>query len=250
MKMYAAIWIATSAVLLALADPAGAADCRPLVFEQTPFTVCQADPATEEIRLFLNDAKGKPLGTFDNVEAMLAQSGKRLVFALNAGMYHPDRRPVGLYIENGVERARIVTRKGPGNFGLLPNGVLCLGQGTAQIIESRTFDAARPDCRYATQSGPMLVIDGKLHPRLLPNSGSRYIRNGVGITGDGQLITAISNRPVNFHRFARLFRDVLETPDALFLDGNISRLYAPMLDRHDLGFPMGPILGVVVESGS
>lgn len=250
MKMYAAIWIATSALLLALAGQGRAADCRPLEFEQASFTVCTADPATEDIRLFLNDAEGKPLGTFDNVEAMLAKSGERLVFALNAGMYHPDRRPVGLYIENGTERARIVTRKGPGNFGLLPNGVLCLQEGSAQIIESRTFDAARPDCRYATQSGPMLVIDGELHPQFLRNSRSRYIRNGVGVTSDGRLVTAISNRPVNFHLFARLFRDVLETPDALFLDGNISRLYAPMLNRHDLGFPMGPILGVVVQSGS
>ena len=248
--MYAAIWIAISATLLALVGPLQAADCRALDFEDTPFTVCQTDPATEDVRLFLNDDKGKPLGTFDNVETLLSRTGERLVFALNAGMYHPDRRPVGLYVENGDEIARIVTRTGPGNFGLLPNGVLCLTDSTAAIIESRIFEDTRPDCRYATQSGPMLVIDGDLHPRFLPGSGSRYIRNGVGVTGDGSMITAISNRPVNFHRFARLFRDILHTPNALFLDGNVSRLYAPMLDRHDLGFPMGPILGVVTSAGS
>lgn len=242
--MSAVIWTAISLVLL-LAAPAGAASsCRDVSFEDTPFTVCAADPAKDDIRLFLDDRAGRKLGTFDNVNALLAKEGKTLGFAMNAGMYHPDRRPVGLYVENGRRTARIVTRKGPGNFGMLPNGVLCLGESTARIYESRTFAQEAPDCRYATQSGPMLVIGGKLHPRFLPNSDSRYYRNGVGVTPDGRLVAAISDRPVNFHLFARFFRDVLKTPDALFLDGKVSRLYAADLGRHDIGFPMGPILGV------
>jgi uncharacterized protein YigE (DUF2233 family) len=248
--MSAATWIASSAILLAsiFSGTAQAAGCQDMVFEDTPFTLCEADPATDDIRLFLDGSDGRPLGTFDNVESNLANEGRRLSFAVNAGMYHPDRRPVGLYIEDGTERARIVTRKGPGNFGLLPNGVLCIGDGMAQVVESRAFEAEPPSCRFATQSGPMLVIDGALHPRFLPDSRSRYIRNGVGVTPDGRMIVAISNRPVTFHQFARLFRDVLGTPNALFLDGNISRLYAPELRRHDFGFPMGPILGVTVPA--
>jgi uncharacterized protein YigE (DUF2233 family) len=242
--MFAAIWTAIS-LLLVSALPAVAAGCRDIVFEDTPFTICEADPASETVRLFLNDAAGRPLGTFDNVEALLATDGMELAFAMNAGMYHPDRRPVGLYVEDGVEIGRIVTRAGPGNFGLLPNGVLCLTEGGARIVESRAFDRDRPDCRYATQSGPMLVIDGALHPRFLPKSSSRHIRNGVGVTAGGRLIAAISNRPVNFHLFGRLFRDVLGTPNALYMDGKISRLYVPGLGRHDVGFPMGAILGVV-----
>ena len=82
------------------------------------------------------------------------------------------------------------------------------------------------------------------------DAGELSLPLDLAVRADGTVVFAISDAPLNFHRFARLFRDVLETPDALFLDGNISRLYAPMLDRHDLGFPMGPILGVVVESGS
>ncbi len=96
----------------------------------------------------------------------------------------------------------------------------------------------------------MLVIDGALHPKLLPDSDSFYIRNGVGVSADGQTaVFAISNDEVNFHLFARLFRDHLGLPDALYFDGNISRLYAPDLGRHDGGFPMGPIVGTVVPKG-
>jgi uncharacterized protein YigE (DUF2233 family) len=244
MTMYAAIWTAISLAMLA-ALPASAAGCRDLSFESTPFTVCEADPATETVRLFLNDAEGRPLGTFDNVEAAVSAGNLTLSFAMNAGMYHPDRRPVGLYVEDGQEVSRIVTREGPGNFGLLPNGVLCLTEARARVVESRAFDRERPACLHASQSGPMLVIDGALHPRFLPNSTSRFIRNGVGVDASGRLFAVIANRPVNFHRFARFFRDVLKTPNALYMDGKVSRLYAPELDRHDIGFPMGPILGVL-----
>ena len=242
MKTFAAIWTAIS--LAVIAGAAEAAGCENLTFDGARFTVCTADPGTEDIRLFLNGADGTPLGTFDNVEATLGE-GEALIFAMNGGMYHPDRRPVGLYIENSVESRGIVTREGPGNFGLLPNGVLCLTDGSARIVESRVFAAAPPGCAFATQSGPMLVIDGALHPRFLEDSTSANLRNGVGVTADGVLVAAISNEPVTFHLFGRLFRDALATPNALFLDGNVSRLYAPALGRHDFGFPMGPILGVV-----
>lgn len=243
MKTFAAISILSSA-LFGGAE-AQAAACESAIFEDVPLTVCTADPSTEDIRLFLNDANDRPLGTFDNIADHISGDNETLVFGMNAGMYHPDRAPVGLYVENGTTLASIVTREGPGNFGLLPNGVLCLSEKAAAVIESRTFEAAPSDCTYATQSGPMLVIDGTLHPRFLPASDSRFRRNGVGVDQNGTLFAVISDAPVNFHRFARFFRDVLKTPNALFLDGKVSRLYAPGLDRHDIGFPMGPMLGVV-----
>ena len=243
MKTFAAIWTIVSLWLISAAPTW--ADCRDISFEDVPFTICETHPAESDIRLFLNDDDQTLLGSFESVNEKLTREGKSLDFAMNAGMYHPDRRPVGLYIENGQKSARIVTRAGPGNFGLLPNGVLCLQEKSAQVVESKYFNELKPTCKFATQSGPMLVIDSKLHPRFIPDSDSRFLRNGVGVTSDGTLIAAISNRPVNFHRFARLFRDVLKTPNALFLDGKISRLYSRKLKRSDFGFPMGPILGVV-----
>jgi uncharacterized protein YigE (DUF2233 family) len=150
-----------------------------------------------------------------------------------------------------VERARIVTSDGPGNFGLLPNGVFCVTPDRRfAVIESRTFARDRPDCRFATQSGPMLVIDGALHPRFVAGSDSRNHRNGVGVSADGgRAVFAITARPVNFDLFARLFRDGLGLPQALFLDGQVSRLYAPAIRRNDFGLPMGPIVGLAVPAG-
>ena len=241
-RLFSALLIAVLPTAVAGADE----PCRDLSFEGASFTLCEAR-SDQDLRLFLRDEQGEILGTFARVDALLAEQGLQLGFAMNAGMYHPDRRPVGLYVEGGTEQARLVTREGPGNFAMLPNGVFCAGESGFAIIESRAFGAAPEACRYATQSGPMLVIDGALHPRFLPGSDSLYVRNGVGVsvTGD-RAYFVISNAPVSFHQFARVFRDVLGCPQALFLDGNISRLYAPGLGRSDWGLPMGPVIGLVV----
>lgn len=229
-----------------LAAPAAAAsECQRLMFDGARFTACTVDMLREDVRLFLRDPKGEVFGTFSRIEEELPE-GQTLVLAMNAGMFHEDLRPVGLYIEDGAEHMRLVTRDGPGNFGLLPNGVLCISDNRADVIESLQFEARNPDCRFATQSGPMLVIDGDLHPRFRPHSTSLNIRNGVGVSRDGRrMVLAIADDPVNFHHFARFFRDGMDTPNALYLDGRISRLHAPGIDRSDFGFPVGPIIGIV-----
>jgi uncharacterized protein YigE (DUF2233 family) len=238
-----------AALLAAFALPVMAeASCREVSFEGRGYTVCEVS-RDDDLRLFQTAPDGAPYGSFDRVNDALAAEGATLGFAMNAGMYQPDRSPVGLMVENGLERGRLVTSDGPGNFGLLPNGVFCIGDGFA-VIESRRFARSRPDCRFATQSGPMLVIDGALHPRFISDSPSRYIRNGVGVSADGsRAVFVISHARVNFTEFARVFRDGLGLPQALYLDGSISRLYAPGLGRRDLGFPMGPIVGTVVARG-
>lgn len=237
--------LAALSMVLPLGAPelAAASDCRSEVFEGIPFTLCEVGPK-DDLRLFHSGQSGV-YGSFRAIDRALTAEGKALGFAMNAGMYHRDLSPVGLYIEAGVELAPIVTREGPGNFGMLPNGVFCWGKGSYRITDSRKHGGS---CDYATQSGPMLVIDGQLHPRFLADSDSAYIRNGVGVSKDHKrAVFVISERAVNFHRFARFFRDHLGLPNALYFDGNISRLYAPQLGRHDGGFPMGPIVGVVTQ---
>ena len=231
----------------ALAGPAAAdGACRTVEHDGTRYTVCTADMATDEIRIWLTAPDGLPFGTFERLDTMLAETGQTLGFAMNGGMYHADRMPVGLFVEAGGQITPPVLGGGVGNFGMRPNGVFCVMQDRAAVIETEAYMADAPDCAYATQSGPMLVIGGELHPRFLEESESRYVRNGVGVSADGRRVEfAISERPVTFHEFARLFRDGLGTPDALFLDGNVSKLHAPALGRSDGGRAMGPIVGVV-----
>ncbi len=228
------------------AAQAAAVTCEKITHDDKRYTVCTVDAATEEMRLFLNDADGTVLGHFSSVNEALEGDGKRLAFAMNAGMYHDDRSPVGHYVEDGQEQMRVISNPGPGNFGLLPNGVFCIREGRADVFETLDFVDQAPECRFASQSGPMLVIDGALHPRFLPDSTSRYIRNGVGTSDDGtRVVFAISEDYVTFHEFGSLFRDVLNTPNALFFDGNISRMYERASNRSDVGFSLGPIVGVI-----
>lgn len=245
---------ALSALMVGLvalaASRAVALDCRETTYEDVLYAICEVDTATERLELFLNDPTGRPHGHFSAIDDALAASGQTLGFAMNAGMYHQDRRPVGLYIENGETLAPLQTRESYGNFGLLPNGLLCLTETGARVIETLRYRDTGPDCRSATQSGPMLVIDGALHPRFLPDSTSRYIRNGVGTSDAGdRAVFAISRNPVTFHQFARFFRDALGLRQALYFDGNISRLHAPQMGRSDSGFRMGPIIGLPVPRG-
>ncbi|MDO5604346.1 MAG: phosphodiester glycosidase family protein [Paracoccus sp. (in: a-proteobacteria)] len=224
-----------------------AGTCEQISHDGQSYIICTVHAADEpRLNLWLDAPDGRKIGNLRNLRSQLP-AGQSLVFAMNAGMFHSDYEPVGLFRSGQTERGRLVTAGGGGNFGLLPNGVFCSGGATPfRVIESRAFGADPPDCRLATQSGPMLVIDGALHPRFLVDSNSRYIRNGVGVTADGQTAWfAISSRAVTFHEFGRLFRDGLGARNALYFDGSISRLYAPEMRRNDFGWPMGPIIGLV-----
>ncbi|HEX8239205.1 MAG TPA: phosphodiester glycosidase family protein [Allosphingosinicella sp.] len=160
-------------------------------------------------------------------------------------MYDEEGQPIGLYVENGDTRHRLNLRSGPGNFHLLPNGVFAVDdRGLVSIVPSARFARASRPARWATQSGPMLLIAGKLHPRFDSDGPSRLVRNGVGVAGPRTAWFAISEEGVSFGRFARLFRDELGCTDALFLDGTVSSLWDPGVGRKDAYSVLGPMVAV------
>ena len=167
LRRLASPFIALAATLIAACSPPPAQACTPVSFDGAPYTVCKFDTTGSDIRLFLNDPDGAPYGQFDRLAGQLESEGKSLTFAMNGGMYHDDRRAVGLYVEEGSQLAPLVRSAGPGNFGMLPNGVFWLDGSSAGIAETSAYDARFPATqpRFATQSGPMLVLDGALHPQ-------------------------------------------------------------------------------------
>ncbi len=240
-----AAWVCLVGLAVGLPHPA-AAGCAPKTFDAASYTVCAFDPRRDDLRLFWKGPDDKPFGSFDALADVLRGAGERLVFAMNAGMFRDDQSPVGLYVEKSRLFRDADTRGGGGsNFHLTPNGVFWIGDGVAGVTETGRYLASPPSARYATQSGPMLVIDGRIHPKIRPNGTSAKIRNGVGADDRGGIVFAIADQPVTFDAFARLFRDGLGCKNALFLDGSVSSLYAPELKRDDETLPIGPIVGVV-----
>jgi uncharacterized protein YigE (DUF2233 family) len=167
---------------------------------------------------------------------------------MNAGMYREDFSPVGLYVEKGKKLRPLNLASGSGNFCLKPNGVFAITKSGARLVESSHYPAIRASTSLATQSGPMLVINGHLHPKFSSTSQSRLFRNGVGVVSSRKVVFAITEDPVNFHEFATFFRDRLKCQNALYLDGSISSLYAPALKRNDRFVELGPMIGVTASA--
>ena len=219
------------------APPEGA--CRVERVAGEPYTICSFDP--EELSFSVRLKNGD--GDYYRRLANLTDERSRTVFAMNGGMYHDDLGPVGLYVEDGAEVKGLQRKRSWGNFGLLPNGVFWVdGTGRVGVTETLRFDRAKRDGRFATQSGPMLVVDGSLHPRFVRGSDSYKIRNGVGVSKDGRVHFALSHGAVNFWTFATLFRDHLATPNALFLDGTVSALRARGYSRGGFWKELGPMI--------
>lgn len=219
--------------------------CRNVEVKTERFTVCAFSTVEADVRLFWGEG-AKPYGHFESLSEALGAENKRLIFAMNAGMYHENRSPVGLYVDEDGTRTHLQTRASDGNFGMLPNGVFYKTDKGLAVKETKAFQEASAAPEFATQSGPMLVIDNVLHPKFNKGSTSKRIRNGVGVSADGQTVYfAMSEQPVTFYEFASLFKDALKTPNALYLDGVISRLFDANSGRSDYGMAMGPIVAVI-----
>ncbi len=197
----------------------GAVEFSTVEFAGKRFTVCRVDVREEHIQLFHRDETGQPFKRFDRLVPWLEARGQKLTLAMNAGMYHGDFSAVGLFVAGGKQLVPLNTANAYGNFFLKPNGVFAVTDKGARVIEASEFPKLHERVTVATQSGPMLVIGGKLHPAFKAGADSRLFRNGVGVPSTGIALFVISEAPVNFYEFATLFRDKLHCPDALFLDG-------------------------------
>lgn len=216
--------------------------CRQVIFENTPLTDCIAIPERHRIATAL----AGPQGNFGSLaEFAKGRDPKTIAFAVNAGMFDEAGDPIGYFVQGGERTKELNTADGEGNFHMKPNGVFF---GTGDKWEIRTSDdflknvSDRPD--FGTQSGPMLVIDGKLHPEIRDDGPSRTIRNAVGVDEKGRAHFVISAAPISFGKLARFYRDALGVKNALYLDGSVSQLWNPATERIDGGAPIGPILVV------
>lgn len=238
--------VAIGLAALILANHAAfAVEFTSVEFAGKSFTVARVNVRDERLRLFHRDETGQPFGHFNRLASWLAARGQRLTFAMNAGMYHGDLSAVGLFVSDGRQAVRLNTASGRGNFFLKPNGVFVVTEVGARVIESSQYPKLGQRVMLATQSGPLLVQDGKLHPAFKADSDSRLFRNGVGVPSPDTALFVISEAPVNFYEFATLFRDKLGCPNALFLDGSISSLYSVELKRSDFTLDLGPMIGVI-----
>lgn len=222
---------------------AGACEARS--FEGSTFTVCVYRPKRDEIALVWADGEGQALGGFEALASSGLVDARRVRFAMNAGMFDASGAPIGLFVANGREDKALNQQPGPGNFHMQPNGVFFVDADGARVLTTADYAAAGVAPTLATQSGPMLVIAGKLNSQFGDDGPSRYVRNGVGVH-DGLGYFVISEEPVSFGKFARFFRDALKCDDALYLDGAVSSLWEPSSGRMDTGRALGPMVVISV----
>lgn len=211
--------------------------------EEDIYLTYTVDPKKQNVELFWKDDKGNILKSLGNVKTYVESKNKTLLFAMNAGMYTTDNAALGLFIQDGKTIRSINKRSAGGNFYMKPNGVFYIDNNNkATICKTEDF-VNKGTVKYATQSGPMLVIDGNIHPSFTRGSLNVNIRNGVGILPDNQLVFVMSKGFVNFYDFAAYFKK-LGCKNALFLDGAVCRTYLPGKNWVQTGGDFGVIVGV------
>lgn len=217
--------------------------CTEKIKEDNRFVTYQVNPEKQNIRLYWKNNKGEILKSLDHLKNDVQSKQEKLVFAMNGGMFEPDDAPKGLYIENFKILKPIDTLQGSGNFYVQPNGIFYLTQHKkAGIVETKKYNQDK-NIKYATQSGPMLIINGKINPIFQENSKNLNIRNGVGILENGKLIFVMSKKEINFYALAQYFKN-LGCKEALYLDGYVSRTYLPEKNWVQKDGNFGVIIGV------
>ena len=215
--------------LVAMTHPADALETRTVRFAEGEYRVVDIDLSRDALELYWRDPQGTPLASIERLRDWGREHGHSLSFATNAGIYDSEYRPLGLHIEQGRTLRRLNTSRGSaraGNFAIQPNGVFYVdAKDHAGVVPTAAWNESGIHARVATQSGPMLVVDGAINANFQPGSDSLKWRSGVCAPAPGHVVFAVSAAPVNFHAFARLFRDQLGCRDALYLDGTLSRMW-------------------------
>ncbi len=202
------------------------------------------DPAKQNIKLFWKNDKNKNYGNFQSLKTKIENEGQQLIFATNGGIYDKNHRPKGLYIENGIVLSKIDRKEeGYGNFYLNPNGIFYITHSEKAFIKTTKNIKDYNNVKYATQSGPMLVIDGNIHPKFAKGSKHTNIRNGVGILPNGNIIFAMSKEKVNLFDFASYFKEQ-GCDNALYLDGFVSKTFLPSKNWTQMDGNFGVIIGI------
>ena len=203
----------------------------------------EVDHANSHLEFYLiNEKNHSNYYSFENLSKHLESQGKNMVFAVNGGMFKPSYQAVGLYIEKGKILSPLnIDEDEEGNFFLLPNGIYGIYENGSPFITPTKRFKSTEGVNFATQSGPMLVVDGKIHSKFKKESENLNIRNGVGILPNGNSIFAISNDEINFYDFAMFFKDA-GCKDALYLDGYVSKMYLPEKELTEMGGKFGVII--------
>ncbi|WP_294232579.1 phosphodiester glycosidase family protein [uncultured Chryseobacterium sp.] len=190
------------------------------------FVIFEVDPKIEKVSFYWKDTDGKILKSISRLKHKTERKSEKLKFAMNGGMFSINNIPKGLYIENFKTLNKLDTLNGKGNFYLPPNGVFYLMENNkAQITESNAF-RVNSNIKYATQSGPVLLVNKEINPIFQKYSKNTNIRNGVGILKNGNIIFIMSKSEINFYNFASVFKNI-GCEKALYLDGFVSRTYCP-----------------------
>ncbi len=223
-------------------EPAVPSACSTVVFEKIPLSHCIANPSEHRITTAYAQASGDRFGS---LAAFAETVDKRTIaFAINGGPAGDDGKPKGYFVQNKQRIAELDLGSGDGNFYIKPNGVF-YGTGNAWRLRTTPsfYSGVRDRPQFGTQSGPMLLVDGKLPSEISENGPSRAIRSGVGIGSDGKAHFVVSQKPLSFGQLARFFRDEAKVKNALFLASNRSALWDPATKRLDNG-SVGPIIVV------
>lgn len=216
---------------------------KPKEINDDKFVTYTLDLSKQNFKLYWKDDKGKTFGSVQRLKDWLAARKQKLIFAMNAGMYKEDNSALGLFIQDKKTIQPLNTKKGDGNFYLKPNGVFYTTTKNEAVVCKTEDYKDSSNIKFATQSGPMLLINGKIHSAFKEGSSNLNIRNGVGILPNKKVFFVMSKQEINLYDFAMYFKEKGCT-NALYLDGSVSRTYLPEKNWVQTDGNFGVIIGV------